>query len=90
MLRLRWSYRGQAYSYSMGLPDDPINRAAAEGKAAQIQKDIAFDEFDPTLEKYRPKPPPSTAATCDLFEQFMRWRFETGMSTSQFNMPKTA
>ncbi len=44
----------QAYLY-LGLADTPINRQAATTKAQVIAADIAFDRFDPTLEKYKPQ-----------------------------------
>lgn len=43
----------QTYIY-LGLPDTPNNRKAAEARASAIASDIAFDRFDPTLERYRP------------------------------------
>jgi len=78
MLRLRWSYLGQGYSFAMGLSDTPINQAAAAAKAAQIQKDLAFHEFDPSLEKYRPNPIPKSLKTSELFQQFIDHKIECG------------
>jgi integrase len=39
----------------MGLADTPESRKLAELKAAEIEKDILFERFDPTLEKYKPQ-----------------------------------
>ena len=83
MLRLRWTYLGRGYSFAMGLADNPINRAAAAAKAAEIQKDLAFHEFDPTLEKYRPKPLPTSLGTAELFQQFIDHKLETGAIAQQ-------
>ncbi|HIK14289.1 MAG TPA: DUF3596 domain-containing protein [Leptolyngbyaceae cyanobacterium M33_DOE_097] len=52
-LRLIWSFCGKRYYFALELPDTKANRAIAELKAKQIERDIANDLFDPTLEKYR-------------------------------------
>ena len=52
-LRLVWSFCGKRYFFSLELQDSKGNRAIAELKAKQIERDIANDLFDPTLEKYR-------------------------------------
>lgn len=58
MLRLRLPRHlfggNQQYIY-LGLPESPINRKAAEAKAQVIEADIAFERFDFTLERYKPK-----------------------------------
>lgn len=46
-------FDGQQKYLALGLPDTPINRAAAEARVKQIESDIAFDRFDHTLERYR-------------------------------------
>ncbi|MBE9125608.1 MULTISPECIES: tyrosine-type recombinase/integrase [unclassified Coleofasciculus] len=38
---------------SLGLADTPRNRKIASLKAAQIEADILYERFDPTLERYR-------------------------------------
>ncbi len=52
-LRLRWGFSGQRYCLYIGLPDTQVNRKAAEGKARQIELDIASGNFDRTLIKYK-------------------------------------
>lgn len=52
-LRLVWSFCGKRYFFALELSDTKANRAIAELKAKQIERDIANDLFDPTLEKYR-------------------------------------
>jgi hypothetical protein len=37
------------------MPDDKTNRVTAETKARIIYRDIISDNFDPTLEKYKPQ-----------------------------------
>ena len=56
-LQLVFRYGGKRHYLSLGLPDSKINRKAAVAKAKLIESDMAFDRFDPTLEKYRPKRP---------------------------------
>jgi len=58
MLRLRLPrhlYSGEQKYLTLNLPDSPINRKAAESKAAVIETEIAFERFDFTLESYKPK-----------------------------------
>ncbi len=82
MLYLRWTYQGQHYEKSMGLPDSPFNRNAAQGRAAEIERDIAREEFDPTLEKYWPTPEvePEHLSTVDLWTKFMEFKQQSGTS----------
>ena len=51
-LQLVFSWQGQRYYLSVGLPDTPINRKGAEQIAKQIELDFASGNFDPTLDKY--------------------------------------
>jgi integrase len=53
-LQLRFRYRGKRYYISTGLADTPNNRKLAELKASEIEKDILYERFDATLEKYQP------------------------------------
>ena len=62
---------------SLKLSNSPINMQAARAKAAQIEQDIAREQFDPTLEKYKPKPiapteQPKLTTTIDLWERWMQ------------------
>jgi integrase len=54
-LQLVFSWEKKRYYLSLGLPDAPVNRKAAEAKARQIELDFATGNFDPTLAKYKPK-----------------------------------
>jgi integrase len=54
-LQLRFHYAGKRHYLSLGLPDNKINRKAAEAKAKLIESDMAFDRFDPTLARYKPQ-----------------------------------
>ena len=39
----------------LGLEDNPTNRKFAEAKAQQLETDILYERFDPTLERYQSK-----------------------------------
>jgi integrase len=81
MLRLRWRVAGQRYEMSLGLPDSRLNRFHAQKRAAEIELDIASNQFDPTLEKYRAQAPPDTpeaTPTADLFAAFTETRRSAG------------
>ncbi|MEL6139749.1 MAG: DUF3596 domain-containing protein [Cyanobacteria bacterium J06628_6] len=54
-LQLRFRYRGKRRYLSLGLPDSPTNRIVAQQTASQIQLDIISDNFDDTLDKYKPE-----------------------------------
>jgi integrase len=70
----------------LGLPDNKINRKAAEAKAKLIESDIAFDRFDPTLVRYKPQSVLSTVtpsstpledsklALTDLWERYTQYK----------------
>ncbi|MEB3292179.1 MAG: tyrosine-type recombinase/integrase, partial [Synechococcales bacterium] len=52
----------------------PINQQAARAKAAEIERDIALQQFDPSLEKYRPtKDTAIVPALPSTVEQWRRW-----------------
>lgn len=59
-LQLVFSHAGKRHYLSLGLPDNKVNRKAAEAKAKLIESDIAFDKFDPTLTRYKPQSALST------------------------------
>ncbi|NET34864.1 MAG: DUF3596 domain-containing protein [Cyanothece sp. SIO1E1] len=54
-LQLVFSWQGQRYYLSLGLPDTSINRKLAEQKARQIELDFVSGNFDSSLDKYRPQ-----------------------------------
>jgi integrase len=83
MLRLRWRYLSKPYQIALGMPDTPLNRHLAQGKASEIQADIAYDRFDGTLAKYKAHAddviaPAQTSA--QLFERFIEHRRQEGTS----------
>ncbi|NJM66377.1 MAG: DUF3596 domain-containing protein [Acaryochloris sp. RU_4_1] len=85
-LQLRFHYAGKRHYLSLGLPDNKINRKAAEAKAKLIEADMAFDRFDPTLARYKPQSVLSTVtpsftplaepklALADLWEKYTQYK----------------
>jgi integrase len=72
-LRLRWLYQGKRYTMACGVNDDANGRAIAKLKAAQIEKDLINENFDPTLLKYKPRILDKTATELSCPELFDRW-----------------
>lgn len=71
-LRLRWSYRGKRHCLTLGLADSPRNRVIAQMKADEIEKSIAYGQFDPTLLKYKPELEKQySLKVTELFEKFI-------------------
>lgn len=54
-LQLHFRVGGKRHYLSLGLTDTVQNRKLAEAKAKQIESDIAYERFDPTLVKYKPQ-----------------------------------
>lgn len=71
-LRLRWAYCSKRFCLYIGLPDSKVNRSVAEQKARQIELDIASDNFDLTLSKYKVEAieQKSTIKIVNLFKNF--------------------
>ncbi|MBC7515536.1 MAG: tyrosine-type recombinase/integrase [Alkalinema sp. FL-bin-369] len=78
MLRLRWRHLGTSHTLPLGLADTPLHRRIAQGKASEIQADIAFDRFDPTLAKYKHDRPEPHRAIGDLFALWIETRRTNG------------
>ncbi|WP_416666340.1 Arm DNA-binding domain-containing protein [Egbenema bharatensis] len=83
-LQLVFTFHGKRYFVSTGLRDSPYNRKQAQDKALEVERDIAYGEFDPSnLEKYKVRAtlatvddpiPVSSAETLDLPEIWNRYR----------------
>ncbi|NJM68176.1 MAG: DUF3596 domain-containing protein [Acaryochloris sp. RU_4_1] len=53
-LQLVFTFEGKRYFVSTGLSDMPYNRKQAQDKALEVERDIAYGEFDPeNLDKYK-------------------------------------
>jgi integrase len=74
-LRLTWSYAGERFFLYLGLPDIRVNRMVAEGKARQIEADMATGNFDATLRKYKDEQQSlARISVVDLFSRFLDWK----------------
>jgi integrase len=78
-LRLRWSYQGQRYCLTLGLPATKFNRKAAQQKATQIELDMATGIFDTSLQRYSPhkqnQSNPAIRLSCsELFKAFTEYK----------------
>lgn len=80
-LSLRWRTQGKQYRIALGLDNTPSGKKLAHTKALDIERDIAFDQFDASLEKYLPNAPtPRPLSTPERFEQFIESRLRDGTS----------
>jgi len=59
-LQLVFSFGGKRHYLSTGYPDTLPSRKLAQMRASEIEKDILYERFDSTLEKYKPKSALST------------------------------
>ncbi len=84
-IQLVFRFGGKRYYLSTGLLDMPANRKVAEFKAKEIEKDMLFERFDPTLKKYKPESALSTQTKvaligrpkntlADLWEKFVEYK----------------
>jgi integrase len=72
-LRLRWHYEGKKKALSLGVLDDPVGRAYAAKKMAEILMDLVSGHYDPTLLKYRPRklgPNPTEITAVELLGKY--------------------
>lgn len=51
-LALRWTHQKQRYFLSLNLTDTALHRKIAIARSLEIERDIIFGQFDPTLERY--------------------------------------
>jgi integrase len=73
-LLIRFSHDAKAYSFSLPNSNSPVGRAVAQGKIAQIEKDIAYGNFDTTLLRYKPRKigkNPTEITAVELFKKFI-------------------
>ncbi len=89
-LQLRFSYEGKRHYISIGLPDTPNNRKLAEFKASEIEKDIIYERFDPTLQKYKPSKSLSTITPITPIDKFKPKLDELWHKYSEFKKPQVS
>lgn len=74
-IRLRWRYQGKRYSLNVG-SDTSKQHIKARKILFKIERDIAYDEFDETLAKYKDQPvvaKTSTINALSIVESFEYW-----------------
>jgi integrase len=89
-LQLRFSFGGKRHYLSTGLPDSVVNRKLAELKASEIEKDILFERFDPTLEKYKPRSSLSTITPITPIQKTKPELDELWEKYSEFKKPQVS
>ncbi|MEL7038676.1 MAG: tyrosine-type recombinase/integrase [Cyanobacteria bacterium J06592_8] len=76
----RFLYGGKRKYLYLRLADNTQNRKFAEAKAKQIEADILYERFDPTLDRYRPQqavkihPPQVKVSLAQIYEQYIETR----------------
>ncbi|MBW4421073.1 MAG: DUF3596 domain-containing protein [Myxacorys californica WJT36-NPBG1] len=74
-LRLYWRFNGDRYYFTLGYPDTAEHRKIAKLKAAQIERDILLERFDPTTEKYRSGVQAATVSSLrEIWEKFVDYK----------------
>jgi integrase len=73
-LRLVWYYQGKRQRLSLGVADNPIGRALAAKKMADIKIDLESGHYDETLLKYKPRvlgANPTEISAVELFGKYV-------------------
>jgi integrase len=81
-LLIRFSHDGKPYSFSLPKHNNPVGVSNANLKIAQIEKDIAYGNFDPTLLRYKPRKMgkhPTAISGGELFEKYIEYQRQEGM-----------
>ncbi|NHC33601.1 site-specific integrase [Scytonema millei] len=84
-LQLVFSYGGKRHYLSTGFPDTSQYQKLAKMKASEIEKDILYERFDQTLEKYKPKSAFSTVIPvtpiftpkvnlAEIWDKYVEWK----------------
>jgi integrase len=68
-IRLRWTYGGKRFCLAIG-NSTQVGLQAAKHKAAKIERDILYDEFDITLVKYKQEQLTSALDIWDAYAKF--------------------
>ncbi len=73
-LRLVWYYQGKRQRLSLGFADNPIGRALANKKMADIKIDLESGHYDETLLRYKPRilgANPTEISAVELFGKYV-------------------
>ncbi|MER3433155.1 MAG: site-specific integrase [Leptolyngbya sp. ERB_1_1] len=74
-LRLCWRYQGQRFYLTLGYPDTAKHHAIARLKANQIQSDLLYERFDPSLAKYKPNATaPKSLTLLEIYDRFIEYK----------------
>jgi integrase len=79
-LLVRFSHDGKPYSFSLPKHNHPVGISNAKLKIAQIEKDIAYGNFDTTLLRYKPRQlgnNPTVITAVELVEKYIAARQES-------------
>jgi integrase len=83
-LLIRFSHDSKPYSFSLPKHNHPVGISAAKMIMAQIEKDIAYGNFDTTLLRYKPHKlgnNPTAITAVELFEKYIPYyQQERGLS----------
>jgi integrase len=78
-LLIRFTHDCKEYSFSLPKHNHAVGRAAAKLVMAQIEKDIAYGNFDPTLLRYKPRKlgkNPTAISAVELFQKYTDYRLK--------------
>ncbi|MCG6133288.1 MAG: site-specific integrase [Nostoc sp. LLA-1] len=89
-LQLRFHYGGKRHYLSTGLLDTLANWKLAEYKAAEIEKDILYERFDESLEKYKPRSSLSTVTPVTPIHKSKPHLDELWNKYSEFKKPQVS
>ena len=87
----RFLFEGKRKHLYLGLQDNPDNRKLAEAKARQIEADIIYERFDPTLERYSPpkavaiERPQTTETLTQLYKRYIEVKSSTARPGTKKN-----
>ena len=80
-LLIRFFHDAKSYSFSLAKHNNPVGMSVAKMKMAQIEKDIAYGNFDTTLLKYKSRRTgknPTEITAVELFEKYIGYRQKEG------------
>jgi integrase len=78
-LLIRFTHDCKEYSFSLPKHNHAVGRAAAKLIMAQIEKDIAYGNFDSTLLRYKPRKlgrNPTAISAVELFQKYTDYRLK--------------
>ncbi|WP_228038278.1 Arm DNA-binding domain-containing protein [Nostoc sp. LEGE 12450] len=89
-IQLRFHYAGKRHYLSTGWLDTPASRKLAKLKAAEIEKDILYEQLDETLAKYKPASSLSTVTPVTPIQKPKPQLDELWDKYSEFKKPQVS